>query len=240
MSRIAWHQVGEKKYKTGVDRGVLYVRDDDGKYPKGVPWNGLRNISENPSGGEPNAFWADNTKYLNLMSVEEYEGSIGAYYAPKEFDECDGTAAVAPGVTVGQQDRATFGLCFRTLIGNDVDGTSHGYKLTLVWGASASPSDKEHETINDTPSPDELDWDFTTIPIDMYPMVDKKGRALKPIASMVIDSTDPEMTPEIMRAIEDIFYGTDGDPTATPEPIPPTVARLPLPKEMIELINGLG
>ena len=151
MSRMKWDQIGERLFETGLDHGVLFPMGNDGKYAKGVPWNGLSAVNETPSGGEPNAVWADNIKYLNLMSAEDFGATVEAFTYPPEFEECDGSAEVAPGVTIGQQVRKMFGLSYRTLIGNDVVGQNYGYKLHLVYGAQASPSEKNRQTVNDSP-----------------------------------------------------------------------------------------
>ena len=151
MPKLEWDKTGEREYETGVSNCALYVRDSKGTYPKGVAWNGISSISESPSGAEANPIYADNIKYLNLISVEEYAATIEAFMYPDEFEECDGTKELTPGVTIGQQERKTFGLAYKTLLGNDTDGDAHGYKIHIIYGALASPSEKSHETVNDSP-----------------------------------------------------------------------------------------
>ena len=216
MPRLEWDKVGEKLYETGVDQGVLYVQDETGAYPEGVAWNGLRSVSESPSGAEPSPLYADNIKYLNLLSTEEFAATIGAYYSPEEFDACDGTATLAKGVTIGQQKRKTFGLCYRTKIGNDVDGDDHGYKIKIIYGALAKPSQKEHQTINNDPSAIELSWEVSTTPV--------KVTGMKPTATLEIDST--KIDAEKLKALEDVLYGTGENK-----------ARLPLPDEIKTLVG---
>ena len=167
MSRMKWDQIGERLFETGLDHGVLFPMGNNGKYAKGVPWNGLSAVNETPSGGEPNAVWADNIKYLNLMSAEDFGATVEAYTYPPEFEECDGSAEVAPGVTIGQQNRKMFGLSYRTLIGNDVVGQNYGYKLHLVYGAQASPSEKNRQTVNDSPEATAMSWSMTTTPVNV-------------------------------------------------------------------------
>lgn len=219
---IKWDEVGERIYETGVDQGVLYVQDAQGAYPEGVPWNGLTNVTESPTGAEPTPLYADNIKYLNLMSAEEFEASIEAYTYPDEFEECDGSAELAAGVSIGQQPRKGFGLCYRTKIGNDLLGDDYGYKLHLIYGAKASPSDKGYETINDTPDAITFSWDVTTTPVPVT--------GFKPTASLVIDST--KVAVEKLKALEAILYGTKGvDPEADVK------ARLPLPDEVLSIME---
>ena len=218
-NKIVWDKTGERFYETGVDRGVLYVQDDQGKYPKGVAWNGLTGVTESPTGAEPNPLYADNIKYLNLFSVEEFEANIEAYTYPEEFEECDGSAELTPGVTLGQQPRKTFGLCYRTKLGNDLEGEDYGYKLHLIYGAKAAPSDKGYETINDTPDAITFSWDVTTTPVPVT--------GFKPTALLVVDST--KVDPEKLAALEEILYGSEEED-----------ARLPLPDEVLTIIQGLG
>jgi len=216
-NKIVWDKTGERFYETGVDRGVLYVQDDQGKYPKGVAWNGLTGVTESPTGAEPNPLYADNIKYLNLFSVEEFEANIEAYTYPEEFEECDGSAELTPGVTLGQQPRKTFGLCYRTKLGNDLEGEDYGYKLHLIYGAKAAPSDKGYETINDTPDAITFSWDVTTTPVPVT--------GFKPTALLVVDST--KVNAEALATLENILYGTDNlDP------------YLPLPDEVAALFTG--
>ena len=165
MSKMVWDQVGEKLYHTGVEQVALYPQGDDGTYPKGVAWNGVSNITSTPSGGEPTDIYADDQKYLTLMSVENHGGSITAYMSPPEFDECDGSVQAAEGVLVKQQRRKAFGLVYKTLVGNDTEDTDYGYDLNLVWGAKASPSEESHDTVNDSPEATELNWEYTSTPV---------------------------------------------------------------------------
>lgn len=215
MSRIVWDKIGERLYETGVDCGVLYPQDNEGTYPLGVPWNGLSSVSESPSGAEPTPIYADNMKYLNLMSVEEFGATIEAYTYPDEFEACDGSAELAPGVTIGQQERKLFGLSYRTKIGNDVEGDNLGYKLHLVYGALASPSDRTYQTINDTPDAITFSWEVTTTPVQV--------EGYRPTASLEIDSTKVDAAK--MKEIEDILYGTEEEE-----------ARLPLPDEILTIL----
>lgn len=214
MSRIVWDATGERLYETGVDRGVLYPQVT-GAYPKGVAWNGLTNVTESPSGAEATPLYADNIKYLNLYSAEEFGATIEAYMYPEEFEACDGSASIARGVTVGQQTRQAFGLCYRTVVGNDTEGEAHGYKLHLIYGAVASPSEKAYGTINDSPEAITFSWEVTTTPVNVTGM--------KPTACVIIDSTKAD--PEKLKALEDILYGKDE-----------AEARLPLPDEIKTLM----
>ena len=217
MTALAWDQVGERLYETGVDHGVLYIPDGSGAYNDGFAWNGLTTVTESPSGAEANPQFADNIKYLNLLSAEEFGATIEAFTYPDEFAQCDGTAKPAPGVAVGQQARKQFGLCYRTRLGNDVDGTDHGYKLHLIYGAQASPSEKAYATINDSPEALAFSWDVTTSPVQVT--------GLKPTSLIVIDST--EVDPADLAALEAELYGDAGSD-----------ARLPLPDEVITLVGG--
>ena len=217
MSKIVWDQTGERLYETGVKRGVLYVQDSGGTYPKGVAWNGLTAVTESPSGAEATPLYADDIKYLNLMSTEELGGTIEAYTYPDEFAECDGSASIATGVYIGQQPRKTFGMCYTTTVGNDVDSNAHGYKLHLIYGALASPSEKAYSTINDSPEAITFSWEFSTTPVNVT--------GFKPTANIVIDST--KATPEKMAALEKILYGdTEVEP------------RLPLPDEVAQVMTA--
>ena len=219
MSKIVWDQTGERLYETGVKQGVLYVQDSGGTYPKGVAWNGLTTVTESPSGAEATPLYADDIKYLNLMSAEELSGTIEAYTYPDAFAECDGSASIATGVYIGQQARKTFGLCYRTTLGNDVDNNAHGYKLHLVYGCLASPSEKAYSTINDSPEAITFSWEFSTTPVNVT--------GFKPTSSIVIDST--KVNPEKLTALEKILYG-DGE----------TEARLPLPDEVASTMADGG
>lgn len=223
MSRLKWDENGERFFETGVRRGVLYPMNDAGAYQTGVAWNGLVSVSESPEGGEANPQYADDIKYLNLYSVEEVGGTIEAFTYPDEFAECDGSASVATGVTIGQQRRKGFGLCYRTVVGNDVN-SELGYKLHLVYGCMASPSEKSYETINDSPEPITFSWDYTTTPVD--PNEDESTN-YKPTATIVIDSTKADQ--DKLTALENILYGTDGQSATT--------SRLPLPAEVISMMS---
>ena len=216
MSRLEWDQAGQKVYEAGVDHGVLFPQDNNGAYPLGVAWNGLINVTESPSGAEPTAGYADNIKYLNQISTEEFGGTIEAYTHPDEFYACDGQAEIAPGAMIGQQGRKAFGMVYRTKIGNDIQGTDYGYKLHIVYGAMVSPSEKSYGTINDSPEANTLSWEFTTTPITVA--------GFKPTANTVIDSTKTE--PAKLTQLEEILFGSDAA-----EP------RLPLPNEVAAIIG---
>lgn len=219
MPKIKWDQTGERLYETGVDHGVLYLPDATGKYTGGVAWNGLTSVSESPSGAEPNKQYADNIVYLNLVSAEEYAATIEAFMYPDEFGECNGEKSPAPGVAVGQQNRRTFGFSWRTKIGNDTEGQDYGYKIHLVWGALAAPSEKAYNTINDSPEAITFSWEISTTPIG----VDIEG--YKPVASLTLDSTLVDAT--ALAALEVLLYGTDAGSAPAPS--------LPSPQEVIEL-----
>ena len=216
MPKIKWDQTGQRLYETGVDHGVLYIPDTGNEYTGGVAWNGLTSISESPSGAESNPQYADNIKYLNLISAEEFGATIEAFTYPEEFEQCDGTASLAPGITIGQQARKTFGLSYRTLVGNDVDATDHGYKLHLIYGALAAPSEKAYATVNDSPEAITFSWELTTTAVEV------EGH--KPTASLTVDST--KVDADGLAALEAILYGSD-----TEEP------RLPLPDEVVTLVG---
>jgi hypothetical protein len=217
MTALAWDQVGERRYETGVDHGVLYIPDSNGAYINGYAWNGLTTVTESPSGAESNPQYADNIKYLNLTSAEEFTATIEAFTYPTEFAQCDGTALPEPGVAVGQQSRKTFGLAYRTKVGNDIDGADLGYKLHLIYGGQAAPSEKAYGTINDSPEAISFSWEVTTTPVAVT--------GLKSTACMTIDSTTADATG--LADLEEILYGAVGvDP------------RLPLPDEVIDLFTG--
>lgn len=217
MTQITWDQVGERIYETGVDHGVLYRQDAGGAYANGYAWNGLTAVTESPSGAEATPQYADNIKYLNLVSAEEFGGTIEAFTYPDEFAECDGTATPSAGISVGQQTRKTFGLAYRSLVGNDVDSTDYGYKLHLIYGALAAPSEKAYNTVNDAPEAITFSWEVTTTPVDVPGM--------KPSATLTIDSTKVDAA--ALATLEQILYGTEGvDP------------RLPLPAEVIAIFTG--
>lgn len=219
MSKIVWDEAGKRFFETGVDQGVLYPQDVNGEYPLGVAWNGLIGVTESPSGAEPEAIYADNIKYLNLMSAEEFAGTIEAYTYPAEFGPCNGEAEAAIGVMLGQQNRKPFGLCYRTKIGNDIDQQDHGYKLHLIYGALVAPSEKSYQTINETPEAITMSWEFSTTPVPVT--------GFKPSASLVIDST--KVAAPKLAALEALLYGTELLP-----------AELPLPNEVIALVTAVG
>lgn len=208
MVVLTWDQVGEREYETGVDHGVLFVRASDGSYPLGVPWNGLTAVNEAPTGAESNAQYADNMKYVNLVSAEEFEATIEAYMAPLEFESCDGSAEVVDGLTIGQQPRKTFGFAYRTLIGNDTEGTEYGEKIHLVYGALAAPSEKSRATVNDTPEAMTLSWSITTTPVPVT--------GYKPTAKLTINST--AVTPTGYAALKEALYGTASEEAYLPSP----------------------
>ena len=210
MAKIEWDKTGERLYETGVKNGVLYVQEG-GVYGNGVAWNGLTAVTESPSGAEATPLYADDIKYLNLLSTEEFGATIEAYTYPDEFAACDGSAALADGVMIGQQARKTFGLCYRTTIGNDTEGNDHGYKLHIIYGALAAPSEKAYATINDSPEAITFSWEVTTNPV--------KVTGAKPTASITIDSTKAD--PTKLAALEKKLYG-DTD----------TEATLPMPDEI--------
>lgn len=216
MSKLVWDQTGERRYETGVKKGVLYVQDSGGSYSDGVAWNGLTAVTESPSGAEATALYADDTKYLNLYSTEEFGATIEAYTYPKEWEACDGSADIATGVTIGQQKRSAFGLCYRTALGNDVEGSDFGYKLHLIYGGMASPSEKAYSTINDSPEAITFSWEVTTTPVAV--------KGFKPTSCLTIDST--KANAEKLAALEAILYGSDD-----------TEARLPLPDEVATLMK---
>ena len=215
MAPLTWDQVGERLYETGVDHGVLYLQDQTGEYTVGVAWNGLTTVTESPSGAETSAQYADNIKYLNMVSAEEFGATIEAFTYPEEFAQCDGTALPSPGVAVGQQGRKTFGLSYRTRVGNDVEGTEFGYKLHLIYGAQAAPSEKAYATINDSPEAIAFSWEVTTTPV---PVTDHKPTALIVIDSTVVDSAE-------LKTLEDLLYGATAG------------ATLPMPDEVIALFG---
>lgn len=217
MPKLVWDKIGERLYETGVNQGVLYPQGINGTYPSGVAWNGLTAVTESPSGAEATPLYADNIKYLNLMSTEEFGATIEAYTYPDEFAQCDGSAEIALGVMIGQQSRKQFGLSYRTTLGNDIDGNDYGYKLHIIYGALAAPSEKSYATINDSPEAITFSWEVTTTPVSVT--------GFKPTASIVIDSTKVNIAK--LAALESILYGDIL-----------VEARLPLPDE-IETIMSL-
>ena len=217
MAKIVWDESGKRTYETGVRNGVLYLQNESGVYDKGVAWNGLTAVTESPSGAEPTALYADDIKYLELFSAEEFGATIEAYTYPEEFEKCDGSASLGAGVTIGQQDRATFGLCYRTVLGNDVKGSEFGYKLHLIYGAKAKPSEKGYQTINDSPEAITFSWEVSTTPVNVA--------GFKPTACVTIDST--KIAPDKLTQIEALLYGG-----ASQE------AKLPLPDEIATIVKG--
>ena len=197
--RLKWDQTGERYYETGTKNGVLYPQAEGGTYPLGVPWVGLTAVTESPSGAEPTALYADDIKYLNLISAEEFGATIEAYTYPDEYAECDGSASIAKGVSVGQQKRKQFGICYRTALGNDTENTDYGYKLHMIYNCLASPSEKAYSTINDSPEAITFSWEISTTPINLS--------GFKPTATVTIDSTKVDGTK--LKKLEDILYGTD-------------------------------
>ena len=216
MSKIVWDAIGEHTFETGVRNGVLYLKDAQGAYNTGVAWNGLTSVSESPEGAEATDLYADDIKYLTLMSAENFKATIEAYTYPDEFEECDGSATIANGVVIGQQARKPFGLCYRTAIGNDTDGNEHGYKLHIVYGCQASPSEKQYSTINDSPEAITFSWEVNTTPVNVT------GK--KPTATLIIDSTKADKAK--LTALEAILYGSES-----------TEPRLPLPDEIATLMT---
>ena len=217
MAKLVWDESGKRLYETGVEKGVLYVQGENGEYQNGVAWNGLTAVTESPSGAEPTALYADDIKYLELFSAEEFGATIEAYTYPEEFEACDGSASLGTGVTIGQQDRKAFGICYRTVVGNDVKGNEHGYKLHLVYGAKAKPSEKAYATVNDSPEAVTFSWEVTTTPVNVA--------GFKPTATVTIDST--KIQPDKLKAIEDKLYGTQDQEPA-----------LLMPDEIKQIITG--
>lgn len=207
MTKLNWDVQGERYYETGVSKGVLYPFKE-GKYSKGVAWNGLTAVTESPSGAEPTPLYADNIKYLNLLSNEEFAATVEAYTYPDEFAECDGSAEIAVGVSAGQQKRIPFGMSYVTKIGNDTDGQDHGYKIHLIYGALAAPTQKSYATVNDNPEAITFSWELSTTPVEVP--------NLKPTACITIDST--KVDPEKLKKIEDKLYGTASEEATLPTP----------------------
>ena len=224
--KLVWDKTGEHYYETGVKNGVLYPMSASGTYQKGVAWNGLTAITESPSGAEATALYADDIKYLNLMSNEEFGATVEAYTYPDEFAECDGSASLTEGVYIGQQARKTFGLCYRTTLGNDSKGNDYGYKLHIIYGAMASPSEKAYSTINDSPDAITFSWELSTTPVAVA--------NFKPTASLTIDST--KVDPEKLATLEEILYGKDG--TGEDHSTGAVDPRLPLPDEIANIMKG--
>lgn len=216
MAKLVWDETGKRLYETGVSQGVLYPQTG-GTYPNGVAWNGLTAVTESPSGAEATPLYADNIKYLNLFSAEEFGATIEAYTYPDEFMACDGSAEIAKGAYIGQQNRKQFGMCYKTLLGNDVDANDHGYKLHIIYGAMASPSEKAYATVNDSPEAITFSWEVTTTPVNVT--------GYEPTASIVIDST--KCDPTKLQDLEEILYGGEEEE-----------ARLPLPDEIVTVLGA--
>lgn len=225
MSRLIWDNIGERLYENGISKGVLYPQAVDGAYNNGVAWNGLTGVTESPSGAEATPLYADDIKYLNMISAEDLGVTIEAYTYPNEFAQCDGSVAIANGVMIGQQTRKAFGLAYKTNLGNDIEGAAHGYKLHLLYGATAAPSEKGYSTVNDSPEAITFSWEVNTTPVPVT--------GFKPTALVVIDST--KTTEGKLAALETILYGKD--PT-TPEGLDGVAPRLPLPNEIITLMSA--
>lgn len=223
MAKLVWDADAQRLYETGTSKGVLFDRDDDGSYKTGVAWNGLTGVTLSPSGAEPTDLWADNMKYLTMRSAEDLGATITAYTYPEEFEKCDGSASVTKGMTIGQQTRRSFGLCFQTVVGNDVANNDYGYKIHILYGATASPSERAYQTINDSPEAIEFSWELTTTPVAV--------EGYKPTALVEIDSTQfkEEQAKANLAKLEDILYGTESE-----EP------RLPLPDEIKTILTAAG
>ena len=215
MSKLIWDKLGERFFETGVNKGVLYPQDASGAYPKGIAWNGLTAVTESPSGAEATPLYADNIKYLNLMSAEEFGATVEAYTYPDEFAACNGEVALTEGVMIGQQKRSAFGMSYQTKVGNDVD-SELGYKIHLIYGALAAPSEKAYATVNDSPEAITFSWELTTTPVEV--------EGFKPTATLVVDST--KVAPEKLAALEAVLYGSESEE-----------ARLPLPSEVLTLVG---
>ena len=216
MAKLVFDESGKRFYETGVSKGVLYIKDASGAYPQGVAWNGLTAVNEAPSGAEATPLYADDIKYLELRSAEEFGATIEAYTYPDEFEQCDGSAELAEGVVIGQQARKAFGLCYRTIVGNDVEGNDHGYKLHIIYGATAAPSEKAYATVNDSPEAVTFSWEVTCTPVEV--------EGFKPTATVVIDSR--KVDAEKLAALEAKLYGSDSEE-----------AMLPLPAEIAEMFE---
>jgi hypothetical protein len=225
MSKLVWDKTGERIYETGVKNGVLYIKDPDGTYSNGVAWNGLTAVTESPSGAEPTPLYADDIKYLNLMSTEEFSATVEAYTYPDEFAECDGSASLIDGVTIGQQTRKQFGMCYKTTVGNDVSGNEYGYKLHMIYGCLAAPSEKAYATINDSPEAITFSWEVSTTPVNV--------NNNKPTATLTIDSTKVDKSK--LAALEEILYGKDPTTNGGSDGVDP---RLPLPDEIVTLMKS--
>ena len=217
MARLIWDEVGQRFFETGVKNGVLYVQDNDGSYKNGVVWNGLTAVTESPSGAEETPLYADDVKYLTLRSAEEFGATVEAYTYPEEFEQCDGSASIADGVTIGQQARRAFGLCYRTSVGNDIQGQNFSYKLHLIYGCTVAPSEKSYSTINDNPEAITFSWELSTVPVPVD--------GFSPTASLVIDAS--KVDEGKMQQLEDALFGDESNE-----------AKLLLPNEIMELLKA--
>lgn len=216
MARLIWDEVGQRFFETGVKNGVLYVQDNDGSYKNGVVWNGLTAVTESPSGAEETPLYADDVKYLTLRSAEEFGATVEAYTYPEEFEQCDGSASIAAGVTIGQQARRAFGLCYRTSVGNDIQGQNFSYKLHLIYGCTVAPSEKSYSTINDNPEAITFSWELSTVPVPVD--------GFSPTASLVIDAS--KVDEGKMQLLEDALFGDESNE-----------AKLLLPNEIMEMLK---
>ena len=210
MSKLVWDALGERYYETGVSKGVLYVTDDAGAYGDGVSWSGLTNVTQTPSGAEATALYADNIKYLNLMSEEDFSAKIEAYYYPDEFEECDGSKELVPGVSAGQQPRKSFGFSYQTIIGNDTKRNAYGHKIHLIYGCTAKPSERSNATVNESPEAVTLSWELSTVAAEIA------MEGFKPSAKITIDST--KVDPAKLKKLEDLLYGTAASEASLPTP----------------------
>lgn len=230
MGRIIWDESGKRFYETGVDHGVLYPLQEDKTFSKGYAWNGLTSVSESPSGAEASPLFADNIKYLNLVSAEQFGATVEAYTYPDEFAECDGSAEVAQGAFIGQQNRKLFGLCYRTVLGNDLENNDYGYKLHIIYNCLAAPSEKAYATINDSPDAISFSWELSTTPVQIA--------GYKPTANIVIDSTKTDSAK--LAELEEILYGKDAVTADVEHNIAAADAvdpRLPMPDEIIRILG---
>ena len=231
MPKLKWDEPGTRLYETGTKNGVLYLQDaETGEYNTAVAWNGLTGFSEEPDGGDANDIYADDIKYLSLRATENFKGTITAYTYPDEFAQCDGSATLLAGVTIGQQPRKPFGFSYVSTIGNDTEFDNHGYKIHLIYGCSVSPSSKDYQTINDSPEAIEFSWELDTIPVNVA--------GHKPTAHVVIDST--KLTDDGLTAIKNVLYGTDASTGAGGATTEGTSGRLPLPDEVVTIIQAAG
>lgn len=223
MSKLVWDADSQRRYETGVKKGVHYTRDEDGSYKNGAAWNGLTGVTESPSGAEPTDLWADNMKYLTMRSAEDLSATVTAYTYPDQFAECDGSASLVDGVMIGQQTRKSFGLCYQTVVGNDINGNDYGYKIHCLYGCTASPSERPYSTVNDSPEAIEFSWELTTTPVAVT--------GYNPTSIVTIDSTQfkTEEQKAKLKALEDILYGTEEN-----EP------RMPLPDEIKQILTAEG